>query len=70
MSYKCEANRQTSSHRSKSGQQFKQGERISGTNSDGQRVSGAIDSFVGRSHQTAVIREGGYTYTIDINDAD
>ena len=70
MGWTCEANRQSSNHRSKSGRQFKQGEHISGTNDRGERISGHIDYFVGGSHQHAVINENGYTYSIRVEDAD
>jgi hypothetical protein len=70
MKKRCEANWPTSSYRSKSGKQFRQGDRISGKDQHGDHISGHIDSFVGNSHQTAVIRSAGYTYTVNIADAD
>lgn len=43
------------------GQTIVEGTIATVTTREGDRVSGEV-SFVGRSHQTAVIRKGGYVY--------
>lgn len=47
-----------------------QGERVTGVDRHGQRVTGIISGFAGGRHQTTVIRSAGYTYLLETRDVE